>query len=270
MGVEHILALDHAVENDVHRHDFHELFVFAEGTGEHMIDLEHISVEPPCIHVVAPGQVHRLGRSAGSSGTVVMFGADLLLGAEIPADVRKLFRIGAARPAFPLSPAMLDEVRVLIGLIEAETVKDEGHTAVVVRNYLGVLLMKCAHWRSTMDPVPDGGAEAGDVVSRFTDLVERHFLEKWQLTAYAAELNVSAGHLNELVRKRLGRSAGDVVQERVLLEAKRLLLHADLSVKEVSHALRMDDPAYFNRMFKKATGLTPVEYRAHIREKYKR
>jgi len=55
----------------------------------------------------------------------------------------------------------------------------------------------------------------------------------------------------------------------LLLEAKRLLLHADLSVKEVSHALLMEDPAYFNRMFKKATGMTPVEYRTHIREKYK-
>jgi AraC family transcriptional activator of pobA len=270
VGVEHILPREHAVDNDVHRHDFHELFLFATGTGEHMIDLQHIGVEPPCIHLVAPGQVHQLQRSADSSGTVVMFGADALMGPELPSDVRGLFRLGDARPSFALSPAMLDEARMLIGLIEAELTRDDATAPAVVRNYLGVLLLKCGHWRAVTDPVQREGSDASDVVARFTGLVEQGFLEKRQVNAYASELNVSPGHLNELVRKRLGTSASEVIQERVLLEAKRLLLHADLSVKEVSHALRMDDPAYFNRMFKKATGMTPVEYRAHIREKYKR
>ena len=156
----------------------------------------------------------------------------------------------------------------MVGAVEQETTRDE--VAGVARGYLNILLLKCAHWQQAVHPLQHPHTDRVDPVMRFMDLVEREFLGKRHVSAYASDLALSPGHLNELVKKRLGKSASEVLQDRVLLEAKRLLLHADLSVKEVSHALRMDDPAYFNRMFKKATGMTPVEYRTHIREKYQR
>ncbi|MEO8588591.1 MAG: AraC family transcriptional regulator [Flavobacteriales bacterium] len=266
ISVERIEPRDTAVLNDVHRHDFHELFVFATGTGEHMIDLEHVHVKPPCVHLVAPGQVHQLSRSADSSGAVVMFGMDVMMEPGLPTDVKGLFRATSGAQAFPIGSAQLAEVMGLVDVLEKGAVGAE--LAGVVRSYLNILLMKCAHWQQAAHRDTPTRADHADPVTRFTDQVDREFLMKRQVNAYASDLAISPGHLNELVKKRLGKSASEVVQDRLLLEAKRLLLHADLSVKEVSHALRMEDPAYFNRMFKKATGMTPVEYRAHIREKY--
>lgn len=271
--IERIRPAARAVQNGVHRHDFHELFVFATGSGEHMIDLDAVPVRPPCVHLVSAGQVHQVTRSADASGLVVMFGEAALTGsAHIPA-LHELFG-GAPHQAFPIAPAMLEETLLLAGLIEQELRQAEdlptgqaGPVDGVVLSYLGILLMKAAHWQRSAAPERPGPT---DPVQRFVRQVEQEFLDKRQVGAYADDLAMSAGYLNELVRKRLGKSAGEVIQERLLLEAKRLLLHADLSMKEVSYALRMQDPAYFNRMFKKATGLTPADYRVYIRGKYKR
>jgi len=266
--VERIRATRSDVHNGVHRHDFHELFFFATGTGTHMIDLEPVELAPPCVHAVAPGQVHQLSRSATSSGVVVMFGEAAWMELSRSPEVAALFGVGVDRTAFPIDAAMLAETEVLIDLLERELDRGPDRMEGAINGFLGILLLKVAHWKCSS--AADGPAiERNDPVQRFLRAVEDGFLEHRQVSDYAAELALSAGHLNELVRKRLGKSAGTVVQDRLLLEAKRLLLHSPMSVKEVSYALHLADPAYFNRWFKKAVGLTPVAYREHIRGTYK-
>lgn len=256
------------MNNGVHRHDFHELFFFATGSGQHMIDLEQITVNAPCMHVVAPGQVHQLQRSADMQGLVVMFGTDALLGQGHAARA-ELFANADGTCAFPLDAARFGEAEALVRQMETELQRSSGPVAEVVEGYLGILLIKCAHWareaRSTSAPT----TEASDLVRRFNDLLERGFLAERQVTHYAEQLAVSPDHLNERVKERTGRTASKVIQDRLLLEAKRLLLHADMPIKEIGYALNMNDPAYFTRWFNKMEGRTPAAYRAHIRELYK-
>ncbi|MBL7952501.1 MAG: helix-turn-helix domain-containing protein [Flavobacteriales bacterium] len=267
--VEHIRPGGQVVRSGVHRHDFHELFFFAQGTGLHMIDLQQHEVVSPSVHLVAPGQVHGLDRSADMEGLVVMFAADAQLGSG-RAAMSELFAHADNPATFRIDSVQLIEAQGLIRSMELELARMDGPVADVVEGYLGILLLKCAHWARSARGAANQRIDINDPVKRFSELVERDFKEHRSVAGYADQMAISPGHLNELVKKRLGRNASDVIHERVLLEAKRLLLHADLTVKEVSHALSMDDPAYFNRMFKKATGQTPLEYRSSIREKYGR
>ncbi|MFN9958651.1 MAG: helix-turn-helix domain-containing protein, partial [bacterium] len=89
-------------------------------------------------------------------------------------------------------------------------------------------------------------------------MVEHGYLEARQVAHYAQRLAITGDHLNTLVRERLGRTASGVIHDRLLLEAKRLLLHGDMSIKEVGYALGMKDPAYFTRWFSKAEGVAPA------------
>jgi AraC family transcriptional activator of pobA len=257
-----------AVRNEVHRHEFHEIFFISEGSGQHMIDLETHDFDAPCMHAIAPGQVHRLARSSGSSGSVVMFQRELVDGAAGEHDIRQLFGPWNARPTMPLSLVQLQEAHVLIDLIGNET-RLGGITAQrAAAGLLGVLLAKSAQWmRATSKGADDHGSN--DPVRRFLADVERGFLTERRVGAYAERYALSTDRLSDLLRERIGKSAMDVLQDRLTLEAKRLLLHSTMSVKEVGFALNMEDPAYFSRVFKKATGLTPGEYREHVRELYK-
>ena len=78
---------------------------------------------------------------------------------------------------------------------------------------------------------------------------------------YADLMNITANHLNAFVQDMLGKTAGEVIRDRVLLEAKRLLTNADMTIAEIGYHLNFKDNAYFNRFFKKYTGQTPETFR---------
>jgi AraC family transcriptional activator of pobA len=91
--------------------------------------------------------------------------------------------------------------------------------------------------------------------------VDRHFKTHRPVDFYANELGVSAAHLNALCRRLTGRSALQIVHERLLLQAKRSLIYTAMTISEVSDSLGFSEPAYFSRFFKRYTGLAPKEFR---------
>ncbi|AMJ67704.1 AraC family transcriptional regulator [Hymenobacter sp. PAMC 26628] len=98
--------------------------------------------------------------------------------------------------------------------------------------------------------------------------VEECYRELHEVGAYAALLHISAGHLSEVVKAQSGKPAIKHLHERLVLEAKRLLLYTPLSLKELAFDLGFSEASYFNRFFKRETGVTPAEYRATIRKMY--
>ena len=88
------------------------------------------------------------------------------------------------------------------------------------------------------------------------------------MAAYAEMLNISAGHMGDVVKEQSGKPAIAHIHERVILEAKRLLFHTDYVIKEIAFHLGFEDASYFSRFFKRMTGHTPVDYRLNIRKMY--
>jgi AraC family transcriptional activator of pobA len=98
--------------------------------------------------------------------------------------------------------------------------------------------------------------------------INESFRELKEVGDYASQLNISAGHLSEVVKLQSGKPAIKHIHERLVLEARRLLFHTNNSLKEIAFDLGFSDASYFNRFFKRETELTPAEYRAKIREMY--
>lgn len=107
----------------------------------------------------------------------------------------------------------------------------------------------------------DPARESLGLVSRFRQMVARYFQDQCSVEAYAGCLNVSADHLGAEVKKLTGRTPRDFIDERVVLEAKRLLQHTDLGVGEIAFHLQFSEPTHFTRFFKRLTGRTPLDYR---------
>ena len=258
--VERVLPAPGPVMNDVHRHDFHEVFLFRSGTGTHMIDLLDLAIAAPSIHLVGPGQVHRLDRSADMEGLVVMFSGHVLPD-RARAALTELFMRSHSAASFPLRPEEMDEACLLVEQIERELARGAAALTAVVESFLGILLLKCAQWSRANGHADAVVLEEHDPVRRFLELLEQHYLDERQVASYAERLRMTPDHLNALVKERLGRTASHVVQDRLLLEAKRLLVHGDRSIKEIAFALNMNDPAYFTRWFGKMEGLSPARFR---------
>ena len=92
---------------------------------------------------------------------------------------------------------------------------------------------------------------------KLEQLIDQNFLTMKKASNYANELNVSTKHLNKIVVNTIGKTTTDLIHQRILLEAKRLLTHGELTVQEIAFELGYDDSSYFSRLFKNKCGVSP-------------
>tara|TARA_R110002073_G_scaffold11117_19_gene51412 strand:+ start:4693 stop:5712 length:1020 start_codon:yes stop_codon:yes gene_type:complete len=106
------------------------------------------------------------------------------------------------------------------------------------------------------------------LLSRYRALIEDHFRTQRSMEFFAAELGITPQRLNQACRKRTGRTASELLHERLIVEAKRTLLFLDQSIAEIGYALGFEDSAYFNRFFARRVGCPPGVYRrSHVDRK---
>jgi AraC-like DNA-binding protein len=108
------------------------------------------------------------------------------------------------------------------------------------------------------------------LVRRFRQALERSFRASTPIRDYAKMLGVTTSHLSESLRLETGSTAGELIRARLLLEAKRLLLHSELTIAEIGYELGFEDPSYFSRFIRREIETSPVELRNRIREKYRK
>ncbi|WP_246197895.1 helix-turn-helix domain-containing protein [Chitinophaga agrisoli] len=106
------------------------------------------------------------------------------------------------------------------------------------------------------------------LIKNFQARINECFREMHEVGDYASLLHISAGHLSEVVKLQSGKPAIKHIHERLVLEARRLLFHTHNTLKEIAFDLGFSDASYFNRFFKRETGITPAEYRSTIRKMY--
>jgi AraC-like DNA-binding protein len=99
------------------------------------------------------------------------------------------------------------------------------------------------------------------IVRNFIKLIDKHYQKMRLPGQYAEILNVTPNHLNALCKEHLGMQAGAMIRNRIILEAKRLLINMDLTVAEVAYKLNFNDNSYFTKFFRKETGITPEDFR---------
>jgi AraC family transcriptional activator of pobA len=99
------------------------------------------------------------------------------------------------------------------------------------------------------------------IFRRFRDLVEEHFADHWAVNDFARQLHVTESRLDRICRALAGKSAFEMAHDRVMLEARRRLVHLPMPVNALAYELGFEDPAYFCRAFKRCTGLTPSAFR---------
>ncbi|MEU1075787.1 MULTISPECIES: AraC family transcriptional regulator [unclassified Streptomyces] len=239
-----------------HRHTFYEIVHITGGAGAHVLDLARFPLRPPHLCVIAPGQVHQWECAAGPEGWVILFTEDFLL--DHPDDRALLHGLGP-RPWLELDREAESWTSSLVGeMYEEYRTGAEGFHG-VLRALLHVLLVRAARLPATA--VAQDVARANGVAGRFTALVARADDLPSSVRACADRIGVSVGYLTEAVKEATGRTPGELIRQARTHEAKRLLLHTELTVRQVANRVGFTDPAYFCRFFRRETGASPGDFR---------
>jgi AraC family transcriptional activator of pobA len=243
---------------DPHRHDYHELFWIRDGSGEHLIDGEPLAVVPGTVTVVARGQVHQLRHAEGLRGAVLRItdaavATGWLLG-------------GRGGRTIVVPPGERDRFEAVLRALHAETRRPpDPFAAALIGHLTATVLLWLDRWHAasrTERPEADGADV--ELHRRFADLLERDFAAHHDVAHYAEALAVPAAALSRALVALTGRATKELILERVMVEAMRLLRFTELGVGEVAHRVGYDDPLYFSRAFKRHAGRAPQAYRAEV------
>lgn len=253
-----------------HRHSFYHLVIFTKGKGEHTIDFERFEVAAGQMYFMKPGQVHSWGFSGGVDGFVINFPEDLFTG--FLADSRYLdsfsfLRGVAADSVIQLEGEVLKEVVGNIKRIVKEVNNTEPQSTDMIRAYL--LSLFVAVNRAVGAHANGSPLQQQALLNDYLRFVEMHFAEKRLPKEYAAMLHITPNYLNAICKQLTGKSAGEIIRDRILLEAKRLLVNAKYSMTDIAMQLSFTDSPHFSRFFKKYTNQTPEEFRKNTAGEHK-
>jgi len=241
-----------------HRHHgLYQFFLISGGGGTATVDGAEFRLEPPAALLVPPLSVHGFAFDVGTEGWVVTVPAVILERVLLYAE-QVLARLGRAA-LLPGDP----QVQLLFGEIAAEFEGTGEGRAQSLRSLTGLMSVWFARALTrAKDGPPDHADARRALLRRFQALVEAEYSVRRPLSHYAGELGVTVPHLSRVCREVTGRPASVLVQERVVLEAKRRLAYTSMSVSEVAYSLGFADPAHFTKFFANGTGETPSAFRA--------
>lgn len=247
-----------------HRHDFYQIVLFTQGGGSHGIDFQTFEVKPHQIYYMGPGQIHTWNFDAHVDGYLINFNESFFTAiCHNPHFVREfpLFNTISGSPVNTLDMSCCAEVEQTLAQMLEEFGRDADFKMDILRGMLITVLVRLS--RAAPNTFRDNVSKHNVALMRqFEKLIELHFRDKRLPKEYAEVLFVTPNHLNALAKDVVGKSAGELIRERVLLEAKRLLVNSDLMISQIADALNFEDNAYFTRFFKKYTGVTPEQFRA--------
>jgi AraC family transcriptional activator of pobA len=252
-----------------HRHTYYEILFIEEGQGFHEIDFHSYPIQGTGIHFVKPGQVHLLTFASPCQGFIVAFSEDFYTFYNPTSHALShfpFFQTNKRQPVIRLNRTERHYFHnILENMVEDHLSDDTEHN--MLGQYLGLFLQKCAIINQKVVPtMASNNATIPEMVGRFQELVEKNFREMHEVQQYATVLNVSPDYLSKIVKRFLGVQTQEYILDKLLLEAKRLLVFTNLSSKEIAYHIHIDDPSYFGRIFKRKSGLTPNEYREHVRK----
>ncbi|HEX8515753.1 MAG TPA: helix-turn-helix domain-containing protein [Bacteroidia bacterium] len=255
--------------NEAHRHNYYEVLFFIQGSGKHMVDFDVHEIRGRSIHFVAAGQVHALQRSKDTKGYLIAFSKEFMFLNSTDNSILSEFPAfnKSAEPVLIIDKPTCGELEGLVNNMQKLYGSTDPYKDKMLGAYISIFLMKCRSLLTTHEKDKKDAASS-QVFRKFNDLLEEKFIELHKVSDYAERMNVSANHLSETIKKITGSTAGELILDRLVLEAKRLLLHSDITAKEVAYHLHYSDPSYFSRFFKTKTGMSPEEFRKHTREKY--
>lgn len=262
---ENIVFLKHAsgsnqpsIVDYAHR-DVYYLFIFVEkGVIKASIDFEEYIIEAPAVHCVLPGQVHRVTEYNRDTEYWVL-ATD---GMFVKDEYKNVFeKASLVKCKAVLNNAMIDDLKGCISILHKRLQLERqfiGQSIIhsILSTYVGII----AEIYQKGLPLSIGKRPAM-ITFQFKSLLSANYQCIKSPSQYADKLNISPIYLNEAVKKTTGLTVSESIQNEIIIQAKRLLLYTNISVKEVALELGYEDWAYFTRLFTKLTSFSPTQFR---------
>lgn len=247
-----------------HRTGFYHILWFQKGNPTHLVDFNPVKIKPNTILFLNKDTVQRFDKKGGFDGKVILF-TDIFF-CKSESDTKFLRSTILFNDLFAVSQIQLSNTASLFADLfqlmetELENEKDSSQSD-ILKNLLHNLLLLSERERRKQDFTEIKKGADLDYLMLFKDLLDANYRKLKKVSDYAKKISVTEKRLNQATSKILDKSPKQMIDERIMLEAKRLLAHTNESVKEIGFDLGFDEPTNFIKYFRKHSHSTPVEFR---------
>lgn len=243
-----------------HKHDFYLTVLFTKGSGTHEIDFNTYDIKPGSVFMMLPGQMHNWKFAKATDGYVFFHSKDFYNSGFTKANVDSypFFQSLHNSPIINLDNQSVKKLQTLF----KELVLEHEQKAYLKFEKIHVLvnLIYIELSRHYIPSIQIHNESYLTKIRKLENLIDENFKTKKYPNEYANLMNLSEKHLNRMSKECLNKTTTELIAERIILEAKRLLIHSKQSVSEIAYELGYEDNSYFSRFFKKHVGQTAIHF----------
>ena len=234
----------------MHLHGFYEIIWFQKGSGTHYVDFNQYAIAPGTIFFISPGQIHSFDTKHDQEGYVLKVCAEM-------------FDDFVGLSCVTIQDKDSAALEMLVAAIQEELKKEDslGHREALHSLVKLFVIMVRRSYAEINPSAPNPHKVSYKAFLNFRKLIEENYCRLHTVKDYASLLNVSSKTLTLYVNECSKYSPLELINNRIILEAKRLLRYSVLSVKEIAFRLGFEDPSYFAKFFKRLVKQSPADYR---------
>lgn len=244
--------------------EFIKIF-FVKAGGNITIDFQKYGSENDALFFVSPSQICFLSNNNSINGHLIFYNRDFycveIHDKEVSCD-GILYNNVYETPRIILTEKQSKDIQTIFTDIQFEVQNEDIANEEMIRILLKQIIIKATRiWKVDNEINTMTKNKEVEFIRKFSQLVELHFKQLHTVADYANLLFVTPKNLNKKITQFTNQSPNQIIKDRIILEAKRLLAHTELNSKEIAYKLGYEDEAYFNRFFSNQTGLSPIQFR---------
>lgn len=250
--------------NKPHSHDFFLCVIFTKGSGTHEIDFDTYQVNTGSVFFLKPGQTHYWTFNSNPEGYIFFHTQDFY---ELHFSKSKLEQFPfyfshKNTPSLNLEPDAIKTLELNFKDINNEYYNEFPYKKQKIASLINTTYIDLArHYNTVSSSKNTTSVTYIETLRALEKVIEMYYKTEKSATFYANALHISPKHLNRIAKATLGKTTTDLITERVILESKRLIVHSKNTLQTISEVLGYQDYAYFSRVFKQKTNITPLEFK---------
>lgn len=250
-----------------HRAEFYQILWFQKGSPTHFVDFNPIKIKSNSLLFVNKSSVQIFDNKTTFQGKAILFTDNFFCKTKM--DTKFLRSSILFNDLLSISQIQLPKnnstIKTIFELLETEINNSkDNYQSDLLRNDLHNLLLHCERERRKQDFIELNKDTNLEQTLLFKTLLDDNFIFHKKVSFYCQQMNITPKKLNQATSKIFGKTPKNIIDDRVLLESKRLLAHTSESIKEISFSLGFEEPTNFIKYFKRHTDNTPVEFRAEF------
>lgn len=250
-----------------HKHDFYSIIFFTSGKGKLTVNNVSYKILPNTICLIAPNQSHSFDALINAEGSILFICQDYYVEEFSYIRLLNVFSCtsqmpgNSCNPCISLSGSQLKTVSDLIGSVrsEYEAYSPSNNSVTILRSFINILLLRLSDINEGSSNELGNGSTI--MIHELSNLIDSSFIKEHHIGFYTSSFNITEKQLNDLCKRYFNCGLKKILKDRLMQEARKLLISTELSVSEISYKLNFQDNSYFNKVFRKEIGLTPKRFR---------